>query len=799
MTTTNIPVRWTESSFSVAVLPRAKREHYKPRGALERNSKRLCARLADKFMKTVQLQLNTAISITLFVFLLAAVSVRGADYVLATDVSGSMNSPVSAKGGKSRVAIVQEALRNYLAALPQGSRVTMIAFNDRFDERETILNSDADRRALAQWVDGFSTEVKLNRGTRLYQALRRALTVAREYARQNPNQFIEVRVLTDGEDDSRVPAERAIPEMLRDFPEVDAKTIKANLVLCGDWSSSMIIRLEEKLRPLGVDVTDASDLSQPILPPVIIQVPEPVESGQDVLFADNSSTPFSNYEWQVDGREAGHGKSLKQRFDREGNYRIAVVGTTSSGRKLRADKLVQVVSSGITVSFTFFPSVPEPGEEVRFFGRATGKPVHWEWAINGRSCGEGHDMTTKFPSAGEYNVSVIVTDASGSALSLTNRVEVRVGTLTAAIKGPKESLSGSEVQFASEVAGKATSYLWDFGDGTSSVEHNPAHRFQLAGSASSPKAFTVRLKVTGASGQAAQAEFAVSIVPPKKEAAPRAVLQPQGGLTHKTGAPIQFLNESQGQIERVLWTFDSEGQTNFMNPVFQFNSSGTKVVRLEVFGSGGTNAAEVKLEILPRYTAPTITSVEASATSRTVPLSLTLTARTTGDVGRVVWKLPDGSVDEGTSITQRIVQPGRITFAVSALPVDSDHSVAKWEFVYQAKASIPIWVWGIATLAALAFVGFILRNRIADAVLGPQIYGTVKWSESGAPKILHLKGRRCELNAVLSATATNGSRYFIANRGGIAVFKDSAQLKSLKRGDSFRVGDITMTYQTDLH
>jgi len=36
-----------------------------------------------------------------------------------------------------------------------------------------------------------------------------------------------VRVLTDGEDDSRVPAERAIPEMLRDFPEVDARTIKA--------------------------------------------------------------------------------------------------------------------------------------------------------------------------------------------------------------------------------------------------------------------------------------------------------------------------------------------------------------------------------------------------------------------------------------------------------------------------------------------------------------------------------------------------------------------------------------------
>ncbi len=750
-------------------------------------------------MTTVQSRLNAAASVVLLILVLAAASVRGADYVLATDVSGSMITPVSANGGKSRVAIVQEALRNYIAALPEGSRVTIIAFNDRFEERESVLHTDSDRRTLNQWIDGFEAEVRLNHSTKLYQALRRALTVAREYARQNPNQFIEVRVLTDGEDDSRVPAERAIPEILRDYPEVDAKTIRANLVLCGDWNSSMIVHLEEKLHPFGVDVTDASDLSQPLMPPVIVQSPDPVEAGQDVLFADNSSTPFVNYEWEVDGRGAGHGKSFKQRFDREGNHRVVVVGTTSSGRMLRTDKLVQIVSSGITVSFTFFPSVPEPGEEVRFFGRATGKPAHWEWAINGRSYGEGQDMVAKFPNAGVYDVSVLVADASGSTVTLTNRIEVRLGALTANIKGPKESLSGSDVQFASEVVGKITSYLWSFGDGTSSVERNPAHQFQLAESASSPKTFTVRLKVTGVSGQTAQTEYTVSIVPPKKEVAPRASFQTQGGLTHKAGEAIQFLNESQGQIERVLWTFDNEGRTNLINPAFQFNSSGTKVVRLEVVGAGGTNAAEAKLDILPRYTAPTITSIEALASSRTVPLSLTLTARTAGDVGNVVWKLPGGSVVEGISITQKVVLPGRMTFVVSALPMDSEHSTATRELVYQARASIPMWVWGIATLAMLAFVGFILRNRIADAVLGRQIYGTLKWTENGAPKTLHLKGRRCDMNTVLSATATNGNRYFIANRGGIAVFKDSAQLKSLKRGDSFKVGDVTMTYQTDLH
>jgi len=204
-----------------------------------------------------------------------------------------------------------------------------------------------------------------------------------------------------------------------------------------------------------------------------------------------------------------------------------------------------VVSSGITVSFTFFPSVPEPGEEVRFFVAQLASRFSGNGPSTVGLAAKGHDMTTKFPSAGAYSVSVIVTDASGSAMSLTNRVEFVLARLPQHQRS-EGSLSDSECSSPVKLPAKprricGTSVM-DFISRTQS-----AHRFQLAGSASSPKAFTVRLKVTGASGQAAQAQFAVSIVPLKKEAAPRAALQPQGGLTHKTGAPIQFLMNHKGR------------------------------------------------------------------------------------------------------------------------------------------------------------------------------------------------------------------------------------------------------------
>ena len=163
------------------------------------------------------------------------------DFVVAIDVSGSMNTPVPTKGGKTRIAAVQESLGDYINALPRASRLKVITFNDRFTEKEVILRSDLERAELVRWVGTLGQEVRLNRGTRLYDAMRRALTAAGGYAQENPHQYVEVRVLTDGEDSSGIPADRAVPEILREFPEVDGQTIRVDLVLAGDWSSAMIL------------------------------------------------------------------------------------------------------------------------------------------------------------------------------------------------------------------------------------------------------------------------------------------------------------------------------------------------------------------------------------------------------------------------------------------------------------------------------------------------------------------------------------------------------------------------------
>ena len=59
-------------------------------------------------------------------------------------------------------------------------------------------------------------------------------------------------------------------------------------------------------------------------------------------------------------------------------------------------------------------------------------------------------------------------------------------------------INGHTMQFADTSSGTPTSWLWDFGDGTSSSQQNPSHDYSASGPF--PKNFSVKLTVTNAGG-----------------------------------------------------------------------------------------------------------------------------------------------------------------------------------------------------------------------------------------------------------------------------------------------------------
>jgi PKD repeat protein len=121
---------------------------------------------------------------------------------------------------------------------------------------------------------------------------------------------------------------------------------------------------------------------------------------------------------------------------------------------------------------------------VRFTDTSLGRPVAWSWDFgDGMTSAEQNPVHT-YETIGTFTVSLMVTRAE---MSDTRTVP---GFISIVPIAPIASFSGDpasgrvplQVQFADESRGDPTSWLWDFGDGSTSAEQNPTHTYPKHGS-----------------------------------------------------------------------------------------------------------------------------------------------------------------------------------------------------------------------------------------------------------------------------------------------------------------------------
>ena len=147
-------------------------------------------------------------------------------------------------------------------------------------------------------------------------------------------------------------------------------------------------------------------------------------------------------------------------------------------------------------AFTFSPSSPKTGETITFTNQSTGA-TSYGWDFGDGTTSTSTNPTKSYSSAGPYTVRLTATNASGSnSTSKTVPVQSPAGTApTAAFTfSPSNPTTGQTITFTNQSTGGATSYAWDFGDGTTSTSTNPTKSYSSAGT------YTVRLTATNASG-----------------------------------------------------------------------------------------------------------------------------------------------------------------------------------------------------------------------------------------------------------------------------------------------------------
>ncbi len=145
----------------------------------------------------------------------------------------------------------------------------------------------------------------------------------------------------------------------------------------------------------------------------------------------------------------------------------------------------------------------------------------------------------------------------------------------------KQCPSGVEVQFIDSSLCKPTSWLWDFGDGTTSSEPNPLHVYPA------PGVYTVKLitnvSITGCSDTLTK-QITITSIKAADFAAQNVC----------DGTAVTFTDQSSGAIQ-YLWEFGDGSTASIQSPAHLYSQPNTYYVTLHITTSEGCKDTEVKV------------------------------------------------------------------------------------------------------------------------------------------------------------------------------------------------------------
>jgi len=144
-----------------------------------------------------------------------------------------------------------------------------------------------------------------------------------------------------------------------------------------------------------------------------------------------------------------------------------------------------ILVNGVEVDFTALPTGGCRPLEVGFNAITSstfGDIVSYEWDFGGVGTSNEPSPQFTFTEEGLYDVQLTVTDSWGCVATLTQNEFIEV-TQPAPLFTTVDTISCTNgiVQFESLSVGNDLNHLWDFGDGTTSIEENPTHTYTQEG------------------------------------------------------------------------------------------------------------------------------------------------------------------------------------------------------------------------------------------------------------------------------------------------------------------------------
>lgn len=298
------------------------------------------------------------------------------------------------------------------------------------------------------------------------------------------------------------------------------------------------------------------------------------------------------------------------------------------------------------------------------FQDASSNGVSWQWDFGDSTTSSLQNPSHMYNDFGYYTVRLIITNASGCSDTLTKDSLVKI--VKPVITIPSLPARGCIPYRIDPVAtittlDNVTSYLWDFGDGTTSTAANPSHTYTVQGT------YTVTLTITTSTGcteilTIPEAVKVGTIPVVNFNAIPTTVCAYQ---------PVFFTNQTDISDEWV-WNFGDGNGSTAENPSHEFTETGTFDVTLTATNNGcsrsltKTNLVTVKPPIAKF-------NVTANCSNR---LQYNFIDQSTGAT-TWFWDFGDGTTSTATSPTHNFPNFGTYNVTLTVTNDTCSHSITK--------------------------------------------------------------------------------------------------------------------------
>lgn len=210
--------------------------------------------------------------------------------------------------------------------------------------------------------------------------------------------------------------------------------------------------------------------------------------------AEDSDGEITEVLYMVDNKAIGSNSSKPYELKwntmdaKNGDQVLSVIVTDNDG--LTASDEINIFIEDTPIADFYISDTITPVDSLlTFYSNCSNNTTSWYWDFGDGSTSEEENPTHKYTKVGKFTVSLKAINSNGEDVkSKTDQIEVGYAPIADFIVDSESIMAGSQLSFKDNSSYEPTSWFWNFGDGSTSEEQNPTHKYVKKGT------YTVSMK-----------------------------------------------------------------------------------------------------------------------------------------------------------------------------------------------------------------------------------------------------------------------------------------------------------------